>query len=528
MLSCKTNSPLAAPRPSAAMRWCVVGLTVLPLCGGWAAEPAGTGTRGRTPQVSAEEDGSANSLRETVMRLVRELDADRFSTRRAAEQRLLELGPPVLKWLPDEDTLPTASQRLAVRRIRTALQSRLARDALRPGRIRLKGAYRLGEILRHLQQASGNPVDYAGNTRLLNVTIPVAFGDAAFLECLDRLCERLPLNWQTDVTLGRVVIGDRVAGLSRRPCLAVAYPGLFRVCCAQVSTRSLPADDTRRLLQTTLVVASEPRIRPLFMMVRQKDFTARAIAADGTLRELPPFDPEAAREITFGGSTGTATFALDWLADATLLRAVELSGTLRPLVAATQQRFAFDLSKADALPRQQQFGPVRIELRSVRFVAAAERPQATNAGEKPDDAARTGRAASTRQPRSPSANRTTPEPVAAGSPGPAGTLHVRLLVNYGASGPAFESHRTWLYHNRVYIERRGAANEPIRPAPNFRTGLTADGLLEIEYTFALPTPPVAGDTLVYYAPTLLTELTVPIRLTIPLRDGRPDPDAGAH
>ena len=50
---------------------------------------------------------------------------------------------------------------------------------------------------------------------------------------------------------------------------------------------------------------------------------------------------------------------------------------------------------------------------------------------------------------------------------------VQIAVSYETGGPAFESHRTWIYHNRVYLETKTGTR--IERSKSFTTELQADG-----------------------------------------------------
>jgi hypothetical protein len=84
---------------------------------------------------------------------------------------------------------------------------------------------------------------------------------------------------------------------------------------------------------------------------------------------------------------------------------------------------------------------------------------------------------------------------------------LRLVVAYDTGGPAFESHRTWLYHNEVFLVARDGTRLPVNDG--FETTAQADGAAVIEYRFkGLPSGNAAEFELVYVAPTLLIDVPV--------------------
>ena len=87
---------------------------------------------------------------------------------------------------------------------------------------------------------------------------------------------------------------------------------------------------------------------------------------------------------------------------------------------------------------------------------------------------------------------------------------VRIGVVYESGGPAFESHRTWLLHNRARLQARGqAAVEFVR----LETPRLGDGTAEIVYHFEdLRESPTIWQFR-YEAPTLI--IRVPVTLSFP-------------
>ncbi|MGH7202381.1 MAG: hypothetical protein ACREJB_17380, partial [Planctomycetaceae bacterium] len=91
------------------------------------------------------------------------------------------------------------------------------------------------------------------------------------------------------------------------------------------------------------------------------------------------------------------------------------------------------------------------------------------------------------------------------------SARVRLAVSYDAGGPAFESHRTWIYHNEAYLEDAGGESVP--PAGPLRTSLEGDGAVAVEYEFRPLPSPLDQYRLVYVAPTLIVETPIAFRLS---------------
>ena len=87
---------------------------------------------------------------------------------------------------------------------------------------------------------------------------------------------------------------------------------------------------------------------------------------------------------------------------------------------------------------------------------------------------------------------------------------VQIAVSYETGGPAFESHRTWIYHNQVYLETK--AGTRIERSKSFTTELQADGGVAVGYTFENLKKKADAYKFVYVAPTLI--LNVPVEFEI--------------
>ena len=57
-------------------------------------------------------------------------------------------------------------------------------------------------------------------------------------------------------------------------------------------------------------------------------------------------------------------------------------------------------------------------------------------------------------------------------------FEIGILVNYDNGGPAFESHRTWIYHNDAFIESKEGAP---RNFTDFEVTRQSDGAIAVDF-----------------------------------------------
>lgn len=87
---------------------------------------------------------------------------------------------------------------------------------------------------------------------------------------------------------------------------------------------------------------------------------------------------------------------------------------------------------------------------------------------------------------------------------------IQVAVTYDSGGPAFESHRSWILHNEVYLENSDGTRTPLNGGSD--TTQQGDGSVGIEYRFVDLPDPLPGYAFVYVAPTLIVD--VPIEFEI--------------
>jgi hypothetical protein len=405
-------------------------------------------------------DGSvgetAPELRRKVERLVGELDAEMRSTRVAARESLLAMGPSILPLLPDDRTAASAAIRDAVRQIRTRLERQSALATLAASRVTLHGRLPLREILNRLTAQTGNQFDCDGiDAEILRQELPINDNSRPFWSACDDVIRKAGLAYAPVHKPGRLklVSAGQVRGGRE---LAVADGGAFRV--AVLSAELRPAlGESRSLLRINWSVMAEPRLRPLFARIDAD----RLIVRGPPSTVLKPISPQAKWELSMGEGTQVLRLDSDFECAANAEpAAVEFRGSLRVEMAAGPQRIVFeDLSSGRRVT--QRAGGVTVGLRNVEFPASNEKR---------------------------------------------GIARVEISLAYDQGGPAFESYRTWMYHNEAVLESKSGRR--IRPGPIVSTRQQGDGSVAVEYNFADVSGAPRDYRFVYVAPTLITEVPV--------------------
>ena len=178
---------------------------------------------------------------------------------------------------------------------------------------------------------------------------------------------------------------------------------------------------------------------------------------------LEPFNPEASYELPLGEGSERVEVRLDYRvpADAEISQAA-LQGRMMMLVAAGSEEIAFSDpfgSKGVAKRR----GGVTVTLEEASF-------RETNGGE----------------------------------------AAVEVAVSYDTGGPAFESHRTWIFHNQAWLQAPDRTR--VEPRPDFATRRQTDGAVVLTSKFENLQHDAGEYTFAYVAPTLLINVPVEIDL----------------
>lgn len=410
------------------------------------------------PQSSASSgtpDEPSEELAQRVETLVGQLSAETLQDRVQAQKALLELGPKVLPLLPAPEVLADASARDAVERLRARLEHRKARESVQPGRVTLKGDFPLTDLLERIAAQTGNRIDASELPPPTGrETVEVDYRRETFWTVIDELARRLELRFVTEGrSLQLLPRSEHSAGAEER----VAYAGAFRVAVRAVERRKLFGDERHDLLRVGFSLSAEPRLRPLFLAYSAKDITAETAAG----RALAPLNPEADYELPLGAGGRHLRAHADFKLPASVQAGtIRLSGRLKVHAAAGAERFVFhDPAGTREVARRR--GGVTVRLQKAEFRESSSGKHEAS---------------------------------------------VHVTVGYDAGGPAFESHRRWIFHNEASLQTED--DRRIDVNGGYRTSLEADGGVAVVYRFRQLQRKPDGYRFVYVAPTLLIDVPV--------------------
>ncbi|MEX2288032.1 MAG: hypothetical protein WD648_13140 [Planctomycetaceae bacterium] len=408
-------------------------------------------------------DPPPEQLQKKVAALVGNLDAGSQNIRTRARTELLELGPAVLPLLPAPERLPSVAVKEAVRDIRLMLEKTQARESAKPTHVAtVAGDMSLERFAALVNVQTGNALDLSAlPVDVLGHTIRFETQQQTFWKAMDDVAAQLRLRYSNAEAAHTLRLEQSPDNAPSRE-LRVVYNGAFRVAVTSAVRRPIVGDASHDLLRLQLGVRAEPRLRPLFLR-----FSARDVAATSPSGgQLEAFTPGASYELPLGDRGHDVTVRVDFrVPNSPTLERIDVRGRLVMQTAAGSETFQFiDLAKSQGKSLRR--GGVVTTLRKVGF-------------EKADD----GNSSAV----------------------------IRIAVAYETGGPAFESHRTWIFHNEAAL--LAADGSRIEPGRDFKTVRQADGAVAIEYRFEPLSAAADSYKFLYVAPTLI--INVPIEFEIP-------------
>jgi hypothetical protein len=288
--------------------------------------------------------------------------------------------------------------------------------------------------------------------------LSIKWDHTLFWECLDEVCQRCDLDWIFAKDDAAIRLTPHRA--AEAADLGVQRTGSFRLAVTNTEVRPVIGNDNDRLLRVTGHLSIEPRLRPLFLSMQATNIHATS----DTDQLLANWNPDAKYEFPVGDGGRDVPVQWDFLLpvgkDA---KSVSVRGLLKCEIAAATERVVFD-QKSLTRGTIRRRGGVSVRLRRVTFNS-----------DDPD------------------------EPAA----------DIGVVVSYDTGGPAFESHRSWIFHNAAYLETKTATRTDFT---DFETTQQADGAIAVDYRFKKLPAPVEQCVFVYEAPTLL--ISVPVEIDV--------------
>ena len=411
----------------------------------------------------------AAELAGDVAAYVEQLSSPERAVRVAAEQALLRGGPELLDRLPATESVADPAARSALLRIRQRLETLRIEQQTAATLVTLEGAATLGEMTDRLSAATTRPIGSDRTDRQLLIAhlfaltieqseqrVELNIRRQPFWKAVDELAAKAGLRLSGTDANGRFTFRPRTG---EDDATRIGYSGAFRIEAGPVELRPVAGRDDQRLARLGIELRSEHKLRPLFVSYGGSDVTL--VTAEGD--RLASFTPAAKYELPFGEGGHAIDLRFNFLAPAEqIAEPLTFGAALKVTAAAGTESldYAFDGTS----PKEHSRGGVTVRFREATLHAD-------------------------------------------------GTAEVELSVVYETGGPAFESHRTWVYHNRADVSYRRNDGElvTIDHEPGFSTIAQSDGGVVLRYRFE-DIPPDATPVFNYRAPTKIVVIPVDVEI----------------
>ena len=316
------------------------------------------------PKNNSQEDRAltADSVSsEQILKWVSELDADSLAVRRQASQRLIDLGPGLLRDLPPNRSTDSPERSEALIRIRRDLEVQLAEQMKRPSRVSLNGEMTLWEALQSIEEQTQNGFD-----KLNTETEPQVLDleDVTYWDAISELLRKFP---QFRLHPFRSLPG-KLQLMLVPPDFSITPPlhagGVFLFEPMRVESTS---DLTNPMLDTTAVMIRmrwEPRLRPLSIvhdLTRLQGTTdlEHVLKSDRGQERLETPVQSGMGWVDFRATLQKADRSDQWVE--------ELQGSLRVTLPAVETSFQFKDLKLEQ-PIEQRTGKTVVTLMGTRKV----------------------------------------------------------------------------------------------------------------------------------------------------------------
>ena len=382
-----------------------------------------------------------------------------------AEKQLIEMGPNSGVVLPDANQagLPADVKR-RIERIRRVWDERSALAFLEPSSVENLPTSSLRAWLETAEKKTGNPIDFKRlDDKLLDAPIEPP-KSTQFWKAMDELSLRYGLNYSWFERPKAVRLGSRQEAVGsstqapQQPLSQLAtrnsqlvYSGAFRFEMQEWGTTVRLADPSSSTIRTGLILAWEPRLRPIYI-----DVLPKMQYADGTVKT-----GESIQILAGEGAAKPIDFIFP-LTSENGKKPETLSGDLSVVIAGEQKTFTFPIT-SDGKPQSMRQDQAVVVLKSIG------KAEGNQLGIRSEELGANASATST-----PHSSLLTP---------PSQTLSVQIAVEFDESYNGLRSYMTWLNYNKAYaVDSDGKRY----PSTNWETVWQSDRGAEAKYYFTVP------------------------------------------
>lgn len=412
--------------------------------------------------LCAESGFSAETIpNQKFETLLKKLDSNSFKRRQEAYQELLRQGPDLLPRINPEITRHPPAVQETLERLQVKLEQQQAILNFEPSRFSFQGTTSLRNLLNELEEETGNRLNLSSFPKSqLALQSEFNLNNTTFWETIDLLEHQFDFTYRDQDQL----LTDSETTYTKQNI------GSVRILLEKPLLKKTVGNESQSLFRLPILFQFEPRIRVLYLSWKGNQFQAHIDPE----KSLPPFNPESSLQLSAGADHEIAS-RLDFLIDNRAInqtpnQKINLSGKCQVVLAAGEQELIFPLKREGEQEAIQRSG-----VSSVRLMRLTR----SSRGEQP-------------------------------------VTRIRLKVIYDASSPEpFESHRTWMFHDPVWIQSKMGEIYP--RLPRFRTLKQNLGEITVDFEFPVLWEELEQPELHYRLPTLIrkVDLTIP-PITLPL------------
>ncbi|MFN9627338.1 MAG: hypothetical protein ACK6AT_13885 [Planctomycetota bacterium] len=228
------------------------------------------------PDLDAwQEPQEQASLREKIVELTKQLDADKEADRDAAEKEIQQIGPEALEFLPPLDEQASAELRMRIERLREKFLEETTVDFHEPSMVNLVGEMSVVEALDRIEKQTRNKIglDAYRKHPALGEVSDFDIQGVTYWEALDEVMQQI--DWQIiPRDNGKIAFGPKPQipedkqGLLKslpRESIPPVYIGVLRLQPVALSKTTHFLDPLQSTAELDFIVQWEPRFNPVFV-----------------------------------------------------------------------------------------------------------------------------------------------------------------------------------------------------------------------------------------------------------------------